>query len=446
MSIFDKFKKKSNGDSHYLSGKEVREIARKNSEIMFELERKKHRKAEESEFLSEMKDDRNILEIEDLHTYFFTEQGIVKAVNGVSINIPQNSVVGVVGESGCGKSVTSMSVMQLLQGPTGQIYSGSIRFKSLDFKRDEKGNPIPIYERDEKGEIVYTEQRDKRGNVKLGKDGKPVMVPVQKIGKSGVYEFEMEEKIFDIAKMPINEIHRIRGRQISMIFQEPMTSLNPVFTIGNQLDEVVFIHTPGATAEMAKARSLEMLKLVGIAMPERVYNSYPHELSGGMRQRVMISMALACDPRLIIADEPTTALDVTIQAQILDLLRDLKDRINGSIMLITHDLGVIAEMADYVVVMYAGRVIEQGTASEIFHDPRHPYTKGLQKSKPTMDSDSDTLFNIPGNVPNPVNMPSHCFFKERCSECIGKCSGDYPGMIQVSPTHYVACHLYNEEE
>ena len=165
-----------------------------------------------------------------------------------------------------------------------------------------------------------------------------------------------------------------------------------------------------------------------------------------MRQRVMISMALACDPRLIIADEPTTALDVTIQAQILDLLRDLKDRINGSIMLITHDLGVIAEMADYVVVMYAGRVIEQGTASEIFHDPRHPYTKGLQKSKPTMDSDTDTLFNIPGNVPNPVNMPSHCFFKERCSECVGKCSGDYPGMIQVSPTHYVACHLYSEEE
>ena len=446
MKILDKLKKNGKAsDNHYLSGKEVREIARENSKIMFELERKKHRKAEESEFLSEMKDEKNILEIEDLHTYFFTEQGIVKAVNGVSINIPQNSVVGVVGESGCGKSVTSMSVMQLLQGPTGQIYSGSIRFKSLDFKRDEKGNPIPIYETDENGKTLYEEKRDKRGNVKLDKEGKPIMVPVQKISESGVYAYEMEEKVFDIAKMPINEIHRIRGRQISMIFQEPMTSLNPVFTIGDQLDEVVFIHTPGATAEMAKARSLEMLKLVGIAMPERVYKSYPHELSGGMRQRVMISMALACDPRLIIADEPTTALDVTIQAQILDLLRELKDRINGSIMLITHDLGVIAEMADYVVVMYAGRVIEQGTASEIFHDPRHPYTKGLQKSKPTMDSDTDTLFNIPGNVPNPVNMPSHCFFKERCSECIGKCSGDYPGMIRISPTHYVACHLYNEE-
>ena len=246
--------------------------------------------------------------------------------------------------------------------------------------------------------------------------------------------------------VPMSEIHRIRGRQISMIFQEPMTSLNPVFTIGNQLDEVVFIHTPGATKEMAKRRSLEMLELVGIAAPERVYNAYPHELSGGMRQRVMISMALACDPRLIIADEPTTALDVTIQAQILDLLRDLKNRIDGSIMLITHDLGIIAEMADYVVVMYAGRIIERGTVQEIFHNPMHPYTIGLQKSKPTMDSDSDTLFNIPGNVPNPVNMPKHCFFKERCSKCIGKCSGDYPGMIQVSPTHYVACHLYGEEE
>lgn len=164
-----------------------------------------------------------------------------------------------------------------------------------------------------------------------------------------------------------------------------------------------------------------------------------------MRQRVMIAMALACNPRLIIADEPTTALDVTIQAQILDLFRDLKTKINGSILLITHDLGVVAEMADYVVVMYAGRVIEQGTVQEIFHDPKHPYTVGLQKSKPTMDSDSDTLFNIPGNVPNPVNMPNHCYFKERCSQCTKKCSGDYPCMVQLSPTHFVACHLYGEE-
>ena len=396
-------------DNHYLSAKEIRAIAKENRKITQALEAKKHRRAKESEFISEMKDDSNILEIEDLHTYFYTDQGVVKAVNGVSFNVPQNSTVGIVGESGCGKSVTSMSVMQLIQGPAGQIVSGQIRFKAQDYRRDKKGNPIPV----------------------IGENGKEV--------------YETEDKVYDIANMPINEIYRIRGRQIAMIFQEPMTSLNPVFTIGNQLDEVTFIHVPGATKEMAKAKTMEMLDLVGIAAPERVYKAYPHELSGGMRQRVMIAMALACNPHLIIADEPTTALDVTIQAQILDLFRDLKNKINGSILLITHDLGVVAEMADYVVVMYAGRVIEKGTVREIFHNPLHPYTVGLQKSKPTMDSDSDTLFNIPGNVPNPVNMPSHCYFKERCSKCTKKCSGDYPGMVQVSPTHFVACHLYGEE-
>ena len=396
-------------DSHYLSGKEIRAIAKENRKITQALEKKKHRRAKESEFVTEMKDNNNILEIEDLHTYFYTDQGVVKAVNGVSFNVPQNSTVGIVGESGCGKSVTSMSVMQLIQGPAGQIVSGQIRFKAQDFKRDKMGNPIPVT--DENGNQVY----------------------------------ETEEKVYDIANMPTREIFRIRGRQIAMIFQEPMTSLNPVFTIGNQLDEVTFIHVPGATKAQAKAKTMEMLDLVGIAAPERVYKAYPHELSGGMRQRVMIAMALACNPHLIIADEPTTALDVTIQAQILDLFRDLKNKINGSILLITHDLGVVAEMADYVVVMYAGRVIEQGTVREIFHNPLHPYTVGLQKSKPTMNSDSDTLFNIPGNVPNPVNMPNHCYFKERCSKCTGKCSGDYPGMVQVSPTHFVACHLYGEE-
>ena len=447
MSIFKKkTENNTSSDKHYLTSKEIKEIAKANSKVMKDLEKKKYRKCDESEFITSMDDDANILEIEDLHTYFFTDQGIVKAVNGVSFNIPKGSTVGIVGESGCGKSVTSMSIMRLLQGPTGQIYSGSIRFKSVDYKRDEHGNPIPIYKRKPNGKILFEDAVDKKGNLILNRDGTPKRVPVQATDEKGMLLFATEEKVYDIAEMPMSEIHRLRGRQISMIFQEPMTSLNPVFTIGNQLDEVVFIHTPGATKEMAKKRSLEMLELVGIAAPERVYNSYPHELSGGMRQRVMISMALACDPRLIIADEPTTALDVTIQAQILDLLRDLKKRIDGSIMLITHDLGIIAEMADYVVVMYAGRIIERGTVSEIFHNPMHPYTIGLQKSKPTMDSDSDTLFNIPGNVPNPVNMPSHCFFKERCSKCIGKCSGDYPGMIQVSPTHYVACHLYGEEE
>ena len=401
---------KTKKNSHYLSGKEIREITRQNRVITRELEKKKHRKADESEFVTKMKDDNNILEIEDLHTYFYTDQGVVKAVNGVSFNVPKNSTVGIVGESGCGKSVTSMSIMQLVAGPQGQVVSGAMRFNSQDYKRDKNGEPISLK------------------------------------GENGEERYETEEKVYDIAQMPINESYRIRGRQIAMIFQEPMTSLNPVFTIGNQLDEVTFIHVPGATKEMAKAKSMEMLDLVGIAAPERVYKAYPHELSGGMRQRVMIAMALACSPRLIIADEPTTALDVTIQAQILDLFRDLKTKINGSILLITHDLGVVAEMADYVVVMYAGRVIEQGTVQEIFHNPMHPYTVGLQKSKPTMDSDSDTLFNIPGNVPNPINMPNHCYFKERCSQCTKKCSGEYPKMIQVSPTHMVACHLYGEED
>ncbi len=425
-------KEKKSG--HYLSGKEIRAIARENAKVMKRLESYKYRKADESEFVTTLKDEKNILEIDDLHTYFFTEQGVVKAVNGVSFDVPKNATVGVVGESGCGKSVTSMSVMRLLQGPQGQIYSGDIRFRAYDYKRDQRGDMIPVYETDEAGNVLYT--TDKKGKE----------IPKQKKDAKGAPVYEMEEKVYDIAKMPINEIHRIRGKQIAMIFQEPMTSLNPVFTIGQQLDEVTFIHTPGATKEAAKARSIEMLNLVGIAMPERVYNAFPHELSGGMRQRVMISMALACDPRLIIADEPTTALDVTIQAQILDLLRDLKTKIDGSILLITHDLGIIAEMADYVVVMYAGRVIEKGTVSEIFHNPMHPYTIGLQKSKPTLDSDSDTLFNIPGNVPNPINMPNYCYFKERCSKCINKCTGEYPEMIQVSPTHFVACHLYDKEE
>ncbi len=378
-------KQTSKQKTNRLTGKEIRAIAKENKKIVKDLESYKNRKAPESEYLTELRDSANLLEIEDLHSYFFTEQGVVKAVNGVSFNIPKNTTVGVVGESGCGKSVTSMSVMRLLQGPTGQIVSGSIRFRAGD------------------------------------------------------------GKTYDIAKMPIRDIHKIRGKEIAMIFQEPMTSLNPVFTIGQQLDEVTFLHNPGASKEEAKAISIRMLDLVGIAIPQRVYASFPHELSGGMRQRVMISMALASNPRLIIADEPTTALDVTIQAQILDLLRDLKSKIDSSIMLITHDLGIIAEMADYVVVMYAGRVIEQGTVQEIFHDPRHPYTIGLQKSKPTLDSRSDTLFNIPGNVPNPVNMPNYCYFKERCDKCIRKCSGDYPGMVQVSPTHFVACHLYGEE-
>ncbi len=437
---------KASAKQHYLTGKEVKEIAKANSKEMRRLEKEKNRKLPESEYTTTMKDDGNILEIENLHSYFFTDQGVVKAVDGVYFNIPLNSTVGVVGESGCGKSVTSMSIMRLLQGPTGQIVEGSIRFKAIDFKRDEKGNYIPVYEKDENGEIVFENVVDKKGNAKLDKEGNPIRKPKQMKDENGIGIFEKEEKVFDIAKMPIKEMYRLRGRQMSMVFQEPMTSLNPVFTIGNQLDEVTALHVPGATKAFAKKRSIEMLNMVGIAMPERVYASYPHELSGGMRQRVMIAMALACEPRLIIADEPTTALDVTIQAQILDLFNGLKSKINGSILLITHDLGVIAEMADYVVVMYAGRIIEQGTVLEIFRNPCHPYTQGLQKSKPTMNSSEDQLFNIPGNVPNPVDMPPYCYFKERCTQCIGKCSGAYPGMVQLSPTHFVACHLYAPKE
>jgi peptide/nickel transport system ATP-binding protein len=396
-------------DNHYLSGKEIRAIAKENRKVTRALEKRKHRRAAESEFVTEMKDKDNILEIEDLHTYFYTDQGVVKAVNGVSFNVPKNATVGIVGESGCGKSVTSMSVMQLIQGPAGQIVSGHIRFNSEDYKRDKKGEPVAV--------------KDADGNV----------------------HFETEEKVYDIANMPIHEIYRIRGRQIAMIFQEPMTSLNPVFTIGNQLDEVTFIHVPGATKEMAKKASMEMLELVGIAAPGRVYKSYPHELSGGMRQRVMIAMALACNPRLIIADEPTTALDVTIQAQILDLFRDLRTKINGSILLITHDLGVVAEMADYVVVMYAGRVIEQGTVREIFHDPKHPYTEGLLGTLPKFGQ-SGRLEMIPGVVPPAGKFPAGCVFAPRCKYATEKCHAQKPGLCDLGSGHKVRCFRYEQEE
>ena len=383
------FKKKNSNEkskSHYLSAKEMREIAKKNARTIRELERKKKRIASEDEYLTEMRNNDNIVEFDGLCTYFFGDAGVVKAVDGVSFDIPKGATIGVVGESGCGKSVTSLSLMQLVQGPRGQIVDGSIRFN-------------------------------------MG-----------------------EGKAYDIAKMPISAMQKIRGEEIAMIFQEPMTSLNPVFKIGYQMDEMVLLHTPNCTKQQAKARSLEMLELVGIAAPERVYGCYPHELSGGMRQRVMIAIALSCNPRLIIADEPTTALDVTIQAQILDLLRDIKQKIDGSIMLITHDLGVIAEMADYVVVMYAGRVIERGTTKEIFENPMHPYTIGLQKSKPVVRRKVDRLYNIPGQVPNPIDMPNYCYFRDRCDRCVGKCGNGYPEFIQVSPTHSVSCYLYEQEK
>ena len=473
-------------DPHYISGKEARRIARENFKITREYEKKKRRHVDESEYISEMKDPANILEIEDLRTYFFTDAGVAKSVDGVTFEVPKSSVVGVVGESGCGKSVTSLSVMQLVQAPQGQIVGGSIRFATQDYKRGEDGKPIPVWVYEEAGataqktepvldkkgrpvldknelpvlrplgeefvvegagQVVKTEPAlDKKGKPLFGKDGTPLLRPVQAKDGNGFPAFETVDKVYDIAKMPTSAMQRIRGKEISMIFQEPMTSLNPLFTIGNQLDEVVLLHTPGADKELAKTRSIEMLKLVGIAMPENVYKCYPHELSGGMRQRVMIAMALACNPKLIIADEPTTALDVTIQAQVLDLLKEIKDKINGSIMLITHDLGVIAGMADYVVVMYAGRIIERGTVEDIFDRPMHPYTIGLQKSKPVINRDVDTLYSIHGQVPNPIDMPEYCYFKDRCDDCIKECDGKYPPLAQVSPTHFVACYRAHEKK
>ncbi len=415
--------KKQNG--HYITADESREIARSNAREIKALQ-KRRAAFTRADYVTEMKDPDNIVEFDDLHTYFYTDNGVVKAVNGVSFNIPRGSTVGVVGESGCGKSVTSLSLMQLVQGPMGQIVSGSIRFCST-VKTPVGKEPIMETVTDENGNEVTRQSVDHKG--------KPRFKTV----------FEEHDEVVDIAKMPLSEMSHIRGSEISMIFQEPMTSLNPVFTIGNQLDEVTLLHVDGADKLLAKEKSLEMLRLVGIAMPDHVYNCYPHELSGGMRQRVMIAMALCCNPKLIIADEPTTALDVTIQAQIFDLLRDVKQKISGSIMLITHDLGVIAEMVDYVVVMYAGRVVEKGTVQEIFKNPMHPYTIGLQKSKPVVGKEVDRLYSIPGNVPNPINMPTCCYFKDRCNMKCNICKGEYPPMVQVSPTHFVACYLALKE-
>ena len=422
--------KKKEIKKHYISRSESRRIAKENSKAIAKFQKMKKRKARPEEYVTQMKDDNNIVEFEDLHTYFFSDSGTVKAVNGVTFSIPAGSTVGVVGESGCGKSVTSLSLMQLVQAPSGQIVSGSIRFRADMFKRDNLGRKIPVYETETSpnGETFR----------KVDAKGKPII----RKNELGGNMYEMERQVVDIAKMPAEAMRSIRGREVAMIFQEPMTSLNPVFTIGNQLDEVGKLHIEGISKADVKARSIEMLKLVGIADPEGVYKKYPHELSGGMRQRVMIAIALLCNPKLIVADEPTTALDVTIQAQILDLLREIKTKINGSIMLITHDLGVVAEMADYVVVMYAGKVIEMGTAEDIFDRPLHPYTIGLQKSKPTVDQKVDELYCIPGFVPNPIDMPDYCYFRDRCDKCMEKCSGEYPNLIKVSDTHSVSCYLY----
>ena len=370
----------------YLSARESRKITRFNRRVTKRLEKQRaDANKDEQLYTTKMKDEGNVVEFDNVCTYFFTDAGTVKAVDGVTFNVPKCSTVGVVGESGCGKSVTSLSLMQLLQRPQGQVVGGEIRFNKDD------------------------------------------------------------GTAYNIVNTPNEIMEKIRGNRISMIFQEPMTSLNPVFRIGAQVDEVLKLHNPDWSEEQIKGRTLEMLELVGIANKEGVYKMYPHELSGGMRQRVMIAIALACSPTLIIADEPTTALDVTIQAQILDLLQNLKDKLQSSIMLITHDLGVVAGMADYVVVMYAGRVIEKGTADDIFHHPSHPYTIGLMRSKPVVGKKVEELYNIPGSVPNPVDMPNYCYYKDRCEMHCERCSGDYPPEIKISDTHIVSCWRYYEE-
>ena len=322
------------------------------------------------------------IEFKNLHTWFYTDAGIVKAVNGVDFEIRKGETVCVVGESGCGKSVTSLSLMHLVQSPPGKIVDGEILM-----------------------------------------DGR------------------------DLLKLSKSEMEHVNGKDVAMIFQEPMTSLNPVLKVGHQIMESILFHTD-ATKEEARAKALEMIKLVGIPRAEEIMECYPHELSGGMRQRIMIAMALVCNPKLLIADEPTTALDVTIQAQILDLMRKLKEEMDMSIMLITHDLGVVAEMADYVVVMYAGNVVEKGKVLDIFQNPMHPYTIGLLKSKPIIGktNHNERLYSIPGQVPNPINMPENCHFNERCEFCQEGCKEKEPTLVHVGNGHYVACFVNAPEK
>ena len=320
---------------------------------------------------------RAVVELKDLQTHFQTEEGTVKAVSHVSFAVREGETVCVVGESGCGKSVTALSIMGLI-AESGSVVGGDI-----------------LYE----------------GKSLLG----------------------MKEK----------ELRSLRGNDIAMIFQEPMTSLNPVFTVGEQIVETLREHELLSKNEAYK-KAIELIRKVGIARADEIVHSYPHELSGGMLQRIMIAVALSCNPKLLIADEPTTALDVTIQAQILDLLRQVKEEFKTSILLITHDLGVVAEMADYVVVMYGGKVIEEAPVLEIFQNPKHPYTKGLLKSKPVMGKRIDKLYSIPGQVPNLVGLGEFCYFSGRCEHCMEICEKEAPNLNVNDENHKVACWLYEE--
>ena len=320
-----------------------------------------------------------LLDIRGLRTQFFTDDGLARAVDGVSYSLEKGETVGVVGESGCGKSVTALSVLRLIPDPPGKIVDGEIIFEDTN-----------------------------------------------------------------LLELSPAEMRRIRGNDISMIFQEPMTSLNPVFTIGNQITEAVRLHQ-GLNKKDALAKAVEALKLVGIPVPERRVHEYPHQLSGGMRQRAMIAMALSCNPKVLIADEPTTALDVTIEAQILDLMRTLQEELGTAIIMITHDLGVIAEMARKVVVMYAGKVVEQAPVERIFASPNHPYTQGLLRSLPRVDKDASggkqRLQEIPGIVPSLLNLPAGCKFASRCPSVMEQCKEQEPSLETVAPNHYSACWL-----
>jgi oligopeptide/dipeptide ABC transporter ATP-binding protein len=329
----------------------------------------------------EPKTSANILEVKGLKTYFNTVDGVVQAVDDVSFSVRQGEIFGLVGESGCGKSVTSLSILRLVDNP-GKIVAGEILF-----------------------------------------DGK------------------------DLLKLSKTDMVHMRGQKISMIFQQPQTSLNPVFTVGDQVAEVLEVHQKLSHAE-AWQKAIELLRLVGLPDPEKRCHSYPHEMSGGQAQRVMIAMALALGPKLLIADEPSTALDVTIQAQILDLMQDLVDRLDTSVILITHDLGVIAEMADRVAVMYAGQIVEQAEVHELFDHPMHPYTQGLIGSIPILGREKDLLDVIPGTVPNLVNLPPGCRFAPRCRVCsenqIKNCTEIDPALIQINENHLVRCWQYAE--
>jgi len=323
-----------------------------------------------------------LIEVRDLKTYFYTEDGIVRAVDGVNYVIEQEKTLGIVGESGCGKSVTALSIMGLVQIPPGKIEEGEILFH-----RDGKVQDLTKY--DPKG----------------------------------------------------REMRSIRGNEIAMIFQEPMTSLNPVYTIGNQIMEAIILHQK-LDKKQAKKKAIDMLREVGIPLPEQRVDEYPHQLSGGMRQRAMIAMALSCNPSLLIADEPTTALDVTIQAQVLELMNQLQSEFQAAIQFITHDLGVIAGMANDVVVMYLGRIVEGSTVDKVFHDPKHPYTQGLMNSIPSLASRKDRLEPIKGVVPDPFEVPAGCGFEPRCPHAMEICKTAMPELKSVAPGHEAACWLY----